>query len=137
MISPEEATKIVTKAVYNDHPFVTDSYGIKRFKKDTLIDYLHKSGQLDLNKICVAWQVGEITKENARHVNRCIGYSECGFWDCSENDTTNLIKELGMEVVGQYYGWDEIKRHYEGISPEELIDLIGVQNVIIFNNNTR
>lgn len=137
MISKKDAINLVIKIVYDDHPFIIDAYGIKRFKSDPIICYLYESGQLDLNKICLDWQMGNITKENARHILRSLGYSECGIWDCAINSTTNLIKELGVDVVGQYYGWDHLKQHYEGLNQKNLIDLIGLENIKIINEQNK
>lgn len=60
-------------------PIITDKYGIKRFKKNEIVDYLVRHGNIDLNTIAT----DSFSKEDKEQLAQLIGYSVVVFSDLS------------------------------------------------------
>ena len=61
---------------------VIDELGTQRFLRNSVIDWLFKSGQLDLNRLWVDFYVTpecEITRQGLIELYQALGYSVCGF----------------------------------------------------------
>jgi hypothetical protein len=84
-----------------DHPMQqieTDEQGIKRFRRNKIVEYLLDNGGLDMNAIaCVSFD-----NEDRRQFAQLIGYSISGYSDLSYVDdasyaTVMSVVENGMD----------------------------------------
>ena len=70
------------------YPVVVDENGTHRFVANPIVRYLLDNGDLDLNKIAIAYQRGEMgTGKDVQtayaEFNMMLGYSVCGFAELS------------------------------------------------------
>lgn len=63
-------------------PLAKDDYGVLRFKRNAIIDYLFMSGNLNLNKLAVM----DFTPEDRQQIAQLLGYSLYGYGDLSYVD---------------------------------------------------
>lgn len=66
-----------------DYPAYTDINGVTRFKGNSIIEFLFKSGKLDLNQLAVDYSNGKFSKRDYAELNMMLGYSVSGFCDLS------------------------------------------------------
>lgn len=60
---------------------IIDKHDVQRFKKNSLLSYLVDIGEIDLNKLSIAYQEGMFSKEEYAEFNMDTGYSVCGWAD--------------------------------------------------------
>ena len=61
---------------------VIDELGTQRFLQNSVIDWLFKSGQLDINRLWVDFYITpecEVTRNGLIEIYQALGYSVCGF----------------------------------------------------------
>ena len=136
MISQLKARKKLNAVLYNNHPMVTVD-GVLRFERDNVTN--PPGGELNHEALSAVYRGlgnGTLTREDVRHFNRCLGYSESGYFDLEINSTATLIKELGIYVVASADGWSRIKAYFAGISQEEIIKQIGAENSELLSENS-
>lgn len=63
-------------------PLVRDEHGVVRFKQNAIIDWLFRTGQLDLNRIAIEVQQ-QGWQEEAQQLVQLLGYSLSGYGDLS------------------------------------------------------
>jgi hypothetical protein len=68
------------------HPFqpiVFDQYGVARFQKNELLDWLQKAGVIDLNEIAVLCHEKKFSDDDQAQLAQLIGYSVSGWGSLS------------------------------------------------------
>lgn len=58
---------------------IEDERGVYRFAQNQLYCWLLENGEVDLNSMCIAYQMGHFTLEEYMEFYRGIGYSLSGF----------------------------------------------------------
>ena len=83
----------------NGYPYETyiDEHGVQRFPMNTVIDYLHRAGRLDLNQLGVDYHHGRFDKDDYMKLNMDLGYSVCGFAELSSFEDYEIINPLWIE----------------------------------------
>lgn len=72
----EQRKEEIRKCVGVDLPLVTDDFGIKRFKKNRIVEYLLDHGPFDMNHV---YSLPGITDAERAQFAQLIGYSADGF----------------------------------------------------------
>ena len=70
--------------------YIEDEHGTWRFKRDTLVDWLLETKQVDLNRMAIDFENGSFSGDDYMQFYQGIGYSLSGFCECfpdSINDT--------------------------------------------------
>lgn len=74
---------IVVKVGGKEYETIIDEDNVQRFRRDTVIYHLYKTGQIDLNRLSVDYRRGHFDKRDYAELNMATGYSVCGFADLS------------------------------------------------------
>jgi len=84
-------------------PFIIDSQGVLRFKKNKIVDFLLDNGGIDLNRLWRLWGSGLFPIEDMEQFYQLIGYSISGFNEMSNftDETVNQINKLADEFRQQ------------------------------------
>ena len=60
-----------------------DDHGVVRFVRNEIIDWLCKTGRLDLNDIAIRAARGQFSVDDQRQLAQLLGYSVSGYHDLS------------------------------------------------------
>ena len=91
-----------------------DKHGVIRFNKTKDIN---SDFELDLNKLSVAYQRGEIPLEEWMQLHRDIGYSLSGFWEIFQNELSIIYNQQIMdkpidEIEDEIYDEGNVPNQY-------------------------
>lgn len=101
-------------------PIIADAAGVKRFKANAIVDYLHQHGGIDMNKLAVL----DFSDDDRCQFAQLIGYSVSGYEDLSyvqraASHAYDGAPTAEQQIIGNMY---QIAARYD--MPVEILDVL-------------
>jgi hypothetical protein len=83
------------QASLSKHRIIEDEHGTYRYEQNRLIDWLWRSGKVDLNVMRIAYCHGAFSREEYMQFYRDMGYSLSGFEEIFGEELDKMEEEQG------------------------------------------